>query len=279
MRVGGFVIHGNNRDTLGPCLDSLLASCDEVVAVDSLSNDGSAQLVRERGARSISLPWQGYGAARASAAKALAHCDYLFFLDSDERLSPGFAEPFAQWRASAPKGPLYTVRLDDWVHLGSHSFRFRRQLRTRFFRTDAATWTPQMIVHERVANLPRQHTRIVVEHRFAEGLSVRTEKDERYALLWAVQAAAQGKRPKPAGLQRAAWLVRDLLLKGALFRGGLDAVRLTWATSAYHQRKHQLLSLLRAGRYPELLEHYRAERYLELFEAVPRVAAKSRAEA
>ncbi|MFK9339948.1 glycosyltransferase, partial [Escherichia coli] len=89
MKLGGFVIHGNNVETLGACLDSLRSVSDEVVAVDSCSTDGSARLDEERGVRRIELPWQGYGAARAAAAEALRGCDYLFFLDADERLAEG----------------------------------------------------------------------------------------------------------------------------------------------------------------------------------------------
>ena len=84
VRLGGFVIHGNNKSTLKACVESLRSVCDEVVAVDSCSTDGSAELVRSLGARSETLPWQGFGAARAKAMSLLAPADYVFFLDSDE---------------------------------------------------------------------------------------------------------------------------------------------------------------------------------------------------
>ncbi len=57
MRLGGFVIHGNAAPTLTACLESLVAVCDTVVAVDSGSTDGSAELVARVGARAVSHPW------------------------------------------------------------------------------------------------------------------------------------------------------------------------------------------------------------------------------
>ncbi|MCY1043204.1 hypothetical protein OV208_17945 [Corallococcus sp. bb12-1] len=43
-----------------------------------------------------------------------------------------------------------------------------------------------------------------IEHRFATSLSLRSAKENRYALLWAVMALAEGRRSKPALLQRPA---------------------------------------------------------------------------
>jgi glycosyltransferase involved in cell wall biosynthesis len=75
MRLGGFVIHGNARQTLAACVDSLKAVCDEVVAVDSHSDDGSAELLDASGVRRIVHSWEGYGAARAVAGGTPAYCE------------------------------------------------------------------------------------------------------------------------------------------------------------------------------------------------------------
>ncbi len=85
VRLGGFVLFRNNARTLDACLTSLHRVCDEVVAIDTGSADGSAALAQARGTRRLARPWRGYGEARAAAAEALRGCDYLFYLDSDER--------------------------------------------------------------------------------------------------------------------------------------------------------------------------------------------------
>jgi (heptosyl)LPS beta-1,4-glucosyltransferase len=107
-----------------------------------------------------------------------------------------------------------------------------------------------------------------IEHRFATSLAGRAEKEERYALLWAVRAFAEGKRLKPAALQRPAHLVRDCLLHGALWRGGLDALRLAWAVSAYHAAKYRHLHALRRGQHPELVRAFSEGRYGDVFDRV-----------
>lgn len=268
MRVGGYVIHHNNRETLGACLESLRAVCDEVVALDSGSTDGSVGLARALGAHSISRAWEGYGAARAAAVAALGACDYVFFLDSDEHLEPAALQALRTWRDSQPQAPAYLLPRRDWVELEGCRFRYRTEWRARLVRRDVAAWRPEMIVHEALPRMKAVRVRAPIEHRFATSVDGRSRKEERYALLWAVRAHAEGRRLKPAFLQRPAHLVRDCLLHGALWRGGAAAVRLAWVVAGYHSAKYRYLRELRQGRYPELVQAFQERRYGELFERV-----------
>jgi glycosyltransferase involved in cell wall biosynthesis len=268
MRIGGYVLHRDNRDTLGACLESLLAVCDEVVALDSGSTDGSVELARSLGARSESRPWRGYGAARAAAMEALGPCDYVFFLDSDERLGPEAVQVLRAWRESGPEEPVYLLPRRDWAELDGHRFRYRTEWRARLVRRDVAVWRPEMIVHEALPRMRAVRVRAPIEHRFATSLDGRARKEERYALLWAVRALAEGRRLKPAALQRPAHVVRDCLVHGALWRGGWDALRLAWAVSIYHSAKYRHLRALRKGRHPELVRAFQEGRYGEVFERV-----------
>ena len=268
MRLGGYVIHGDNRDTLGACLESLLAVCDEVVAVDSCSTDGSAELARGMGVRSVSRPWRGYGAARAAAMETLGPSDYVLFLDSDEHLLPEAREVLRAWRESSPQGPGFRLPVRDWAELEGHRFLYRTHWRTRLVRRDLAVWRPEMIVHEAPPRMRSARLPAHIEHRFATSLEGRAQKEERYALLWAVRALAEDRRLKPPALQRPAHLLRDCLLHGALWRGGLDAVRLAWAVANYHAAKYRHLRTLRRGGHPELRRAFEEGRYEEVFAAV-----------
>lgn len=276
MRLGGFVIHGNNADTLSACLSSLRAVCDEVVALDSGSTDGSGQLAREAGVRTADHVWEGYGNARARAAAMLEGCDYLLYLDADERFAEGSIEALQRWRAAGERRPYFRFLLHDWAELPSHRFRFRSIRVYRLYRRDTAAWTREMIVHESVPKrLGPGPTLEGVEvlHRFATTVERRAEKEERYALLWAVQAHARGVRPKPAGLQTVAHLARNALIKGALFRGGADAWALSETVARYHARKYAVLRDLQRGAHPDLVALYRDGQLRELFQRVAAVTA------
>jgi (heptosyl)LPS beta-1,4-glucosyltransferase len=272
MRLGGFVIHGNNADTLEICLKSLCKVCDEVVAVDSGSNDGSALLVQRMGVRAVSYPWQGYGAARAAAVAALEGCDWLFYLDSDEWMEPKACAFLLQWKKTTPKAPGYRVTRNDWAELESLRFLYRRQHRARLVRSEAAHWAPRMIVHEALSlkNLPRLP--ICIEHRFATHIEGRARKEEFYALLWGLRAYAEGRKNKWPLLQRPAIFVRDTLLGGSLFRGGLPAARLAWQVAAYHQRKYERLAEFKRGLHTELVKTFEAGQFSRVFELARELA-------
>ena len=268
MRLGGYVLHRNNRETLGAALSGLLAVCDEVVAVDSESTDGSVELARGLGARSVTRPWQGYGAARAAAVRELAGCDWVLFVDSDEQLAPESLEVLRAWRTGPHEVPAYLLPVRDWAELPGRRFHYRTGWRKRLVRREAAGWRPEMIVHETPGNLPTRRLWAPIEHRFATSVERRSEKEERYALLWALKAQAEHRRLKPAFLQRPAHVVRDCLVHGALWRGGMDALRLAWAVSSYHAAKYRYLRALRRGEHRELVAAFQEGRYGEVFDRV-----------
>ena len=277
MRLGGLVIHGNSVATLGECLDSLKASCDEVVAVDSGSTDGSAELVRSRGIRAVSRPWRGYGAARAAGAKALAGCDYVMYLDSDESLNEASIAAIKAWRGSSPRLPYYRFYIRDWADLPGRRFVYRHERHVRLFRYDSITWREDMIIHEAPPSGSSPVIEAYVEHRFANSLDDRREKHDVYALLWAIRADAAGKQPKREFFQRTAHIIRDAIFKGALWRGGLDGWRLAASMSFYHQRKHQFLRALQQGEFADIRAAYRERRYEDVL-ALTQAAVTSRAQ-
>jgi (heptosyl)LPS beta-1,4-glucosyltransferase len=265
MRLGGFVIHGNNRGTLTRCLDSLAAVADVTVAVDTGSTDGSAELARARGFFRVLHHWEGYGAARARAAELLRECDYLFFLDSDEWLEPPAVEALNAWKASGPSAPHYALIRRDWAELSGRRFLYRTERHVRLVRRDAARWGREMIVHEALPAAETIRTAIHLEHAFATSVEAMRSKVEHYALLWAIRFRRGPRRAKPALLQHAAHLLRETVLKGAAFRGGLSALRLAGAVAHHHVRKYELLEAVRAGAYPELVRAFEEDRLSDLF--------------
>ncbi|RKG64263.1 glycosyltransferase [Corallococcus sp. CA054B] len=275
MRLAGFVIHGNNQDTLPRCLEGLLAVCDEVVALDSLSTDGSTEIAKRMGARSVSMAWAGYGAARAAALSALEPSEYVFFLDSDEYLDTEAVEAIRAWKKSHPQESVYRLPRNDWAELDGRRFLYRTEWRARLIRREVAVWRPEMIVHEALPRMRSGRLHAPIEHRFATSLSLRSSKEHRYALLWAVMAFSEGRRSKPTLLQRPAHMLRDGLLKGALWRGGLKALKLAWVVSGYHAAKYRFLNDLRRGRHPELVQAFQERRFGELFQQVKTVDLSS----
>jgi Glycosyl transferase family 2 len=265
MRLGGFVIHGDNAGTIRPCLDSLAAVCDELVSVDTGSGDGSSDLAAARGFKVERRPWEGYGAARAVAAEALRGCDWVLFLDSDEWFDPPALEAIRRFKLEPPDAPYVTLRRRDWADIGGQRFLYRREHHIRLVRIDHARWDRSMIIHEALPRGPTVDGEAVIEHLFATDVEAMRSKVERYALLWALRHHESGHAGKWPPLQRVAHLFRELILKGVLFRCPAEGLGLAHAIADYHVRKYELLREVAEGRHESLLALLRDGRLEELF--------------
>ena len=186
------IITLNAAAQLEACLKSARFA-DEIVVVDSGSNDGTQALAERHGARVIQQDWLGFGPQKQFAVEQASH-DWVLCLDADERVTP-------QLQASienALKNP------------STAAFRFPRKNRflgrylkhgegypdwsLRLFDRRQARWSADA-VHEkvetqcRVGELPGD-----LLHDSAESLAAYLTKQNRYTTLAADMAFAAGKR-------------------------------------------------------------------------------------
>jgi glycosyltransferase involved in cell wall biosynthesis len=186
------IITLNAAAQLEACLKSARFA-NEIVVVDSGSNDGTQALAERHGARVIQQDWLGFGPQKQFAVEQAGH-DWVLCLDADERVTP-------QLQASienALKNP------------STAAFRFPRKNRflgrylkhgegypdwsLRLFDRRQARWSTDA-VHEKV------ETQCSVGelagdllHDSAESLAAYLAKQNRYTTLAADMAFAAGKR-------------------------------------------------------------------------------------
>lgn len=73
----------NEEQAIGKVLAAVPRWVDDVVVVDNGSTDGTARVVRTCGARLVSEPVRGYGAACQAGIRALRASDVVVFIDGD----------------------------------------------------------------------------------------------------------------------------------------------------------------------------------------------------
>lgn len=83
--VSAVIITLNEAPRIERCLTSL-AFCDEIIVVDSGSEDGTQDICEKHGAKVIDQPWLGFGPQKQFAVEQAKH-DWVLCLDADEALS------------------------------------------------------------------------------------------------------------------------------------------------------------------------------------------------
>ena len=76
----------DEEQMLGRCLAAAAPAVDEIIIVDTGSQDATIEIARSFGARVIERPWTGSFADARNASLEAATGDWLLYLDADEVL-------------------------------------------------------------------------------------------------------------------------------------------------------------------------------------------------
>jgi glycosyltransferase involved in cell wall biosynthesis len=190
--VSAVIITHNEAPRIADCLASV-SFCDEILVVDSGSNDGTQSICKERRARVIEQTWLGYGAQKRFAVAQASH-DWVLCIDADEIVSDllrsNIEYALANGGASAYELPRRNRFMGRWLRFGEGYPDWC----LRLFDRRVANWTNDT-VHERVT------TEAIVQrlngdlmHDSACSLERYLEKQNRYTSLQADALIDAGKR-------------------------------------------------------------------------------------
>src|SRR3954465_10482835 len=101
MKISATIITFNEERNVARVIESLRC-CDEILVLDSGSNDRTAEIAKKLGARVIESFWHGY-AAQKNLATELAGNDWILALDADESLSEALEAEIWQIKKTGPQ--------------------------------------------------------------------------------------------------------------------------------------------------------------------------------
>lgn len=190
------------------CLDSVRPYIDAWVILDTGSTDGTQAMIREHlkdlPGDLLEAPWTDFATARNQALAAVAgRCDYVLFMDADDRLvtPPG-------WQVPPLDADVYTFRIRM---AESCDLEFER-------RTLAATrvpWRWQYPIHEVLtADVPVREARLPGPHVLASHDGRRGQDPDKHAKDIRVLEAAL--RAEPGHPRHTFYLARICNLAGRL---------------------------------------------------------------
>lgn len=199
--LSAVIITKNAASQLEACLSSL-GFCDEVLVVDSGSEDGTVALAQRLGARVIKAEWRGFGPMKQFAVEQAAH-DWVLCVDADERVSERLRASLLA-ALSAPTFAAYRFpRCNRFMGRYLRHGEGYPDWSLRLFDRRRARWSDDAV-----------HEKVIVEgpidtigtlagdllHDTAETLDSYLAKQQRYTTLAAQSAHAEGRRAGVAQL-------------------------------------------------------------------------------
>jgi glycosyltransferase involved in cell wall biosynthesis len=89
--ISVLIITKNEGDVIEDCIKSAKGLADEIIVVDGGSQDNTIELSEKLGARVVKNTFKNFSDQR-NLALSLAKNDWVFYIDSDEQITPEFAK-------------------------------------------------------------------------------------------------------------------------------------------------------------------------------------------
>ncbi|MGH9585154.1 MAG: glycosyltransferase family 2 protein [Bryobacteraceae bacterium] len=248
MKISATIIAFNEERNIARVIESLRC-CDEVLVLDSGSNDRTVEIAAKLGARVVEASWHGYAAQKNISAKLAAH-DWILSLDADESLSEALEAEIWHIKKSGPQFDGYTVPrlaqyLGRWIlHSGWYPDR-----KVRLFNRCKAEWVGDF-VHESVKVEGRVgHLKSNLLHFTCDSLSEHLRRMDGYTTLAAQEIAAVGQQVATLKiLLDPPWtFFRTYFLKLG-FLDGPEGLAIAYMAAFYNFAKYSKARLMSPGR-------------------------------
>ena len=120
-KLSAVIITHNEEKNIARCINSLLEIADEIVILDSFSDDKTRKVCEKYNVTFIESKWLGYSESK-NLANQNAKFDYILSLDADEELSQELRDSIKQQKSSGFKGAYSFNRLSNycgsWIRHG-----------------------------------------------------------------------------------------------------------------------------------------------------------------
>lgn len=217
--ISAVIITLNEERNIKRCVESLQSVVEEVIVLDSGSNDRTKSICEELGVKFQEMSWKGY-AAQKNYANSLASKEYVLSIDADEVLSSELKEAILEVKAGL-SGIYGFHRLTNYCgHWVKHSGWYP-DTKWRLFPKDSAKWTGDF-VHEElefVGSPKRTLLKGDLHHYSYSNTGEHRLRADKYSALTAKKMFERGKSASPIKpLLSAAgrWLKMYILQRGFL---------------------------------------------------------------
>lgn len=125
----------NEEENLGKCLKSLQGIVDEMIVVDTGSEDRTVDIAKEFGAKVYDFKWTGDFSEARNYSFSLATCDYIYSADADEELDEDNRQRFIRLKKDIEELDIDIVQMYYCNQLSFRTvYNYDRELRPKLFK-------------------------------------------------------------------------------------------------------------------------------------------------
>jgi glycosyltransferase involved in cell wall biosynthesis len=248
VKISATIITLNEERNIARAIESLRCA-DEIVVVDSGSNDRTVEIAEKLGGRVVESAWAGYANQKNLAAEQATY-DWILSIDADESLSEALEAEIWRLKKSGPECDAYTMPrmaqyLGRWIrHSGWYPDR-----KVRLYHRRKATWEGEF-VHESVAVSGRVgHLDSNLLHFTCSSLSEHLKTMDRYTTLAAEQVLSTGEQVTWTRLILVPpWTFFQTYFLKLGFLDGLEGLAIANMAALYNFVKYAKARFMRPGR-------------------------------
>ena len=139
IKLSGVIITHNEEEHLKKCLSSLVNIVDEIIVVDSYSNDKTQEICKQFNATFIQQKFLGYKEQK-NFAVAQANFDYILSLDGDEALSDQLKNSILEIKKDWKYAGYYCNRKNNYCGQWIHFSDWYPDKKLRLFKKNTGEW-------------------------------------------------------------------------------------------------------------------------------------------
>lgn len=232
-KISACITAGNEEDNIRRCLESV-TWCDEIIVVDSFSQDRTPEISLEFTDLVYQHRWLGY-IGQKNLIKDLATMPWILFIDADEEVSPALRDEildeFDSGRAREWCGyefPRMVKYLGRWIRHGD----WYPDVKLRLFRKDKGRCGGREPHDRMIVDGPIRRLKKPIHHYTYAGISDQIDTLNRFSSITAEGQHRDGRRFKLHNLlfRPIFRFFRSYILKGGVL-DGLPGLMISMSTS------------------------------------------------
>lgn len=243
--ISAVIITHNVVHTIRPCLEALKKVCDDIVVMDSFSDDGTVEICQKMDVRIMPQEWLGYSKTK-NLGNELAQHDWILSIDSDEVLSDELIDTLKQLKVK--NGHVYSLdRLTNFCGKWIYHSGWYPEWKIRLFNRKEVKWQGDF-VHETLS-IPTGFLEIKLKGKLFH-YSYRDKEDhlqriKKYAQLSAQERFEKGKKASfvKIYLSPAARFFRTYFIKKG-FLDGREGLLIAWRSAYMVKLRYSILKEL-----------------------------------